>query len=477
MNQPFENQLQSASDIIDFFQSRIQLHPAGAAGSYRKALGRLLIFVRGRGDMLESISAAILEDWFAAMVTDGLTPLTASHYFDAVAALYSAAAGNGLQDYSDIFSEVKKEIRRFLKSQHTNIIGSDDFRRLVALTRTSESVDASLKPYSEMLVLMLQSGMTLAEATQLRRRDIDTLPQECRELARRNASSSRSYLFPLRQSLTTPGRVAAAAEERIRGLLLSRNLPVIGNVDETVRSFRAYAAMQCGADASGAMALSSISPKGIPVLSICRPALLSEAELQQLRSSVAEIFRSCRLQWFVMRMRPRVRIGMLASRMRQIKDKIPSPEIFYPCDEITRRIGKKLVTVERPVIPDIVFFRSRIGEVAPLFRNIGDLAWCYATGRGAGSTYAPVSPVAMENFQRAIGKFTPDYEVVPAGTLLPGPGERVVVIGGLFQGYEAEIEKIEPGKAGIIYRLNIVDGQGVEWRVSLDSRLTQAKSV
>lgn len=167
------------------------------------------------------------------------------------------------------------------------------------------------------------------------------------------------------------------------------------------------------------------------------------------------------------------------------------PEIFYPCEEIARRIGKKLVYCNKPLISDVAFFRCRATDIRPLFSRIGDMAWCY---RGCGgSQYAVIPAGAMARFQEAIGMFTSDYQLSPIGSLTPKIGERVVIIGGVFAGRDGFIEKISTNTASLgaaeanasrtapntgnasstIYRILLPDSTGFEWRVDLDSRLVR----
>ena len=57
--------------------------------------------------------------------------------------------------------------------------------------------------------------------------------------------------------------------------------------------------------------------------------------------------------------------------------------------------------------------------------------------------YAAIPAVDFDIFQRTIGMFTNDCEVAPIGTLTPRPDERVVLVGGLFQGCDARFRNTE----------------------------------
>ncbi len=108
-----------------------------------------------------------------------------------------------------------------------------------------------------------------------------------------------------------------------------------------------------------------------------------------------------------------------------------------------------------------------------MFHKIGDLAWCYRNG----DTYASIPQAAMETFQKAIGKFTPDYEIGPVGSIALRPGDRIVVVGGAFTGKEGEIIGQSLNENGVIYRIMLWgDNNNIEWRAN-DSRLIEKKSL
>ena len=168
-----------------------------------------------------------------------------------------------------------------------------------------------------------------------------------------------------------------------------------------------------------------------------------------------------------MRLRPGIKFNRLTERLSEIDEQYFKPELFYPCNEIAKRIKKKIVYEEKPILPDIVFFKSRVTDIQPLFNKIWDLAWCYTDG----GTYASIPKKAMENFQRAIGMFTPDYEVGPVGTIPLRKGDKIVVVGGAMAGRQGEIIDETWDEQNVIYRIMLWgDYQNIEWRVN-DPRL------
>ncbi|MDE7097221.1 MAG: hypothetical protein K2O47_06995, partial [Muribaculaceae bacterium] len=218
-------------------------------------------------------------------------------------------------------------------------------------------------------------------------------------------------------------------------------------------------------------------------------------------SQVGKIFLDNPPRWYAMSLRPGVRFTEVCRRIRLLSDQIPDIQLFYPCEEIARAIGRKIVVRRRPFIHSVVFFRARLTDIGTLFAKIGAIAWCYRRSSRPGSPYADISQRQFELFQQTLDRFTPDYEVAPAGELKLRKNDRVRIVGGLFSGIEAGFDSevtsspIHPvGTHGscvrtqsaassprvnseqdlhTIYRLNIIGDNGIEWRISVDPRLVE----
>lgn len=179
------------------------------------------------------------------------------------------------------------------------------------------------------------------------------------------------------------------------------------------------------------------------------------------------------VNWYAMRLRQASKFEEVKRRIAEVDEAIRPIEMFYPANEISKRLKSGRKVVMRPIIPGVVFFKSKMSSVQPLFAQIGDVAWCYRAVEGD-KQYAVIPRHEMTCFQRAVGQFTSDFEVGPIGSLTPRQGDTIRVVGGIFDGYKGEIQKIiDQPEAGVIYRLKVVDGQGVEWRIALDSRYAE----
>lgn len=224
----------------------------------------------------------------------------------------------------------------------------------------------------------------------------------------------------------------------------------------------------------------SVSPEIPPqlnFLSLCKVSQVSDSEKKEASLAVHNILSGDNPQWFALRLRPRVKYDDLIDRFSRISQEVKLPELFYPSEEIAKRVGHKVVWKGKPIIRDVVFFRSRKVDVTHLLTRLYDLAWCYRTPGGLPGQYASIPDKAMLDFKKALGMLTPDFEVAPAGEMELKPGDKVIVVN------EKNME--EPGlilkKASLdndgnkIYRVSLLNRNG-HWDIGIDARLIRKQN-
>ena len=403
----------------------------------------------------------------------GLTAKTSLHYFDIVAGLANKGINDG--ELTTRFRDVKARVKGVASEKWRMLVTEESFKRLVNLTKLADRQQGETGLYTDILLFsLLNCGMDISAIAKLQCDDIHEYNPACQKIAERHISPKRKYVFPLEQSRKTPRQIEKTLAEKLSQLLGARNITIIGNIQECIRSYWAYAALKCGVLPEMIIKALGHSPIGLPVLAICseRKGAVSAEQTQLLSDSVTDLFIGNPPKWYAMRLRPGIKFDRLKERIADCKDEIIIPELFYPCQEIAKKLDRKLVFEKRPIIPDIVFFKSCVTDILPLFHKIGDLAWCYRSG----DTYASIPQAAMEAFQKAIGKFTPDYEIGPVGSIALRPGDRIVVVGGAFTGKEGEIIDQSLNENGVIYRIMLWgDNNNIEWRAN-DSRLIEKKA-
>lgn len=475
MTETSENKQYDNSDAIAFFmmEAKGKNRPA-TADSYRKAVSSLRSQISDRKLHFNDFTEKFLSEWLTALFQNGYSHNVACYYFKIIAALYNKAVSQDIAPPTDSFRHLAARLESLSQYDFSAKQRDADYTRLIALARASRPPDGTAAIYADIFLASILSGAQISpvDIARLKKADISGLPAAMRPIASKHAAPQRRYVFNLNQPHKTKRQLTNEIDAAMTHLM--RHYGFHGTPAELPANLWAYAALKCGYTPSAIIGCLGMRPVANPIFALCESQQLSSEDADTIRTGVARIIMTDPHEWFVMRLRPSVRFKMLQERLDTLKNETPLPQLFYPSEEIAIRIGRKLTHRNRPLLPDIVFFRCRRSQVRPLFRRIGDIAWCYVSGRTNTGAYAAVSDSEMQRFQQAIGQFTPEYELYPAGTLIPAEGESVVIIGGLFTGRQGEIEKIISGEnQSVIYRIVFPDNQGIEWRVNVDRRLVR----
>lgn len=463
----------SIDSLMDFFESEASGSGRRTTSMAKRAVSSLNSFLKAKNLPFAADPAGAVRQWLVYQRINGMSWKTAVAYFEAVSGLYSRAVKNGIAEPIEEFRKIKASLvaddgRMWLTGPDKALLGK---LRSITMPAAAPRPGNACTAMDMVLFSLINGCMPLMQVARLKRQDLGAIDRESLAIAQRNADARRKFIFRLDQTMLTARQLAKAVDASVVDLLNRHYITMFGTPDETLQSYWAYAALSGGVAPQTVHGMLGKAPAGLPVLSLCPAADVSDDDRGQTARDVARTFVVSPLRWYVMRLRPRVRFEQLESRLAMFGEDSPRPELFYPRDVIYRKIGKKVVAENTPVIPDIVFFKCRETEVLPIFRIIGDLAWCYTTTGKPGDPFVSVPQRAFEAFQEAIGHFTPDYQVAPIGGIPLKEGDTVVIIGGDFQNHTATVEKVQkPQPDGrTIYRLQLND-TGFEWTVSKDAR-------
>ncbi len=473
-----DNERNSLSDLLRFFGEAADRVGSNIRKPYKKAVDSFGAYLRSRDFESGAVDTSLLEGWVIEMFLNGLTFRTATYYIDALSRLYAVATDDGVVPASVAFDLVRSRLKALSPDGWPCRITDSQFRRMLSVVRSASACSGEMATAIGIVLFSLINGcLSLEKVARIKSSDLADYAPGSEAIATRHATPRRRYLFDLQQSARTPRQLDRYVADCVLSLLRLRGLSVKGSPSETLRSYWAYAAIRCGFSGSEIMAVLRHVPAGVPVLGISVPALLPARQIADIQASIAAMFISDPLGWHVMRLRPGVRFSDVAARLCAFGPEISRPELFYPCHEVVRRVGRRLVTCRRPVMADIVFFRSRIADICPIFARIGDLAWCYTNGPRSERDYATVADSEFRIFQQAVGQFTPDFELGPAGSLPLREGDRIEVVGGPMSGRAASIARIVARPSGhVVYRLLFGSDNGMRWDFGIDARVARAAS-
>lgn len=467
-------------EILLKFESQLSSYPA----AYAKALAALRWFIRSRNSLAPFNSRLFLESWLFALCLKGLSFKTASLYLNIITAMYSSEVKKGNLDPSPAFQLVKARLAELGPCVWRHTITPELYHSFVDKIRhsyhsseSSPGINPSFTTLVSLLIFALfNPSLSLSEIAALKKDDLGRFSPESREIAKKCLKPRHRFIFPLQQSRLTSRQLKEHVENLMTRFFGHFAIPLFGSADETIRSYWAFAAAVRHVPPHLILSVTGSLPFGFPSLSILTPDSSSflggdyVREASSLISSISSSFISNPRRWFILNLRTGVKYDDFLQRKDSDPDFPADITLFYPMEEITRKVDNRFLLRKRPVISNVIFVNSTPEALKNLLNRAGDLVWAYRSSI-LSSRYAIVPDHAMHAFQTAIGQFSSGIEVAPIGTFKLQPGEKIVVIGGVFSGLQGEFLREHFTESGTVYRIRLFgDKNDIEWRVR-DSRL------
>lgn len=449
---------------------------------YRKALNSLVAFAGDVSAQPMEQLPQLLYGWIASLRVRDIALKTLSDYLMSVSGIYSQAVKRGLLLPTDIFTTLRAKLKSHQPDSWQAGVHIADFERFRALVKSELTNNDSHDTAADILILALLSGGTpLAEVAKWRK---DAIPANIPApvvIDRALQRSGREYLFPLKHGKRTPKQLACDVNELVMSYLQRHGIATFGDADTTLLSYWGYAALRAGVSLSSLHASLPAIPAGLPFLTLAEGSFATPEASADIKSQVIPMFVGAPLRWYAMHLRTRVTYDDLVRRFAAEKN-LRMPETFYPTEEVRKHIGSRVVFDDQPFIHNVVFFKCRYDEIAPMFCRIGDVAWCYKTSMSPGAPYAAIHQRSFDAFQQAIGQFTPDFVAANHLSGAIAKGDEVKIMGGFCQGQIGTITDIQQaGPEGVLtYFIEICNTFAKSFVAKVDSRqverLTTAKA-
>ena len=202
-------------------------------------------------------------------------------------------------------------------------------------------------------------------------------------------------------------------------------------------------------------------------LSLVKAAEVSESRKIEILNTVACSITNKNPGWFVLRLRSGVTPERISERLKEKGSPMHRQiRYYYPLRSIRKAEKKKVISVNVPVLPGLLFFRLPYDRVAPLMSVIGDLAWCYRTSANPESPYSVIPQEEMRIFQRCVGMFTEDVEMDIVSQLPPlNIGDEVMIEdGSILDGKIATIRKVRNVDGTLTYTLRLSDTAYIKFK-------------
>lgn len=463
-----ENECDNSVEASEYFRVKINESASEAtAANHKKAVSAFVNFLGNEKVSFDSFTEPTLTDWAIWLIESGYTLTTAIHYLKYLSALYGKAVADGAACANPGFSCVLQRLRQ-LPTKEQRPADRHILKKVQTLIRAAESAETSTLTKDITVFSILAGGIGPEQIARYRKDDYTGDNPVLMAIIARHSRPRNKYLFPLRQSERTPRQLCEYLRTAAAAALGTCDPPSPADI-------WSMAAYDCGIPAPEILAcLGGQIPAHNPIYNLVRPAQVDASAKARILSRVAEAITANPVQWHAMQFRPGVSYDSVMRRISAFAGEFTVAETYYPCREIARRTGKKLICRTRPVIPGLLFFKMRRSDVLVMFLHIGDLAWGYHTTGERTSPYAVISQTEIDILQQTIGIFTPDTEVYPAGTIPLAANDKVVVIGGDFIGKPGILDSLKKDSDGaIVCRLRLPGGNSIEWLVDSDPRMVR----
>lgn len=282
----------------------------------------------------------------------------------------------------------------------------------------------------------------------------------------------RKYLFGLEQSQKRMPQLRRETQAAVKSMLRSQGVTIDDEgVEETLRSIWVAAARECGIPFHRIKGVVGSMPRSFDFANSLKHGDITEEQRKAILQQVADYILPVKTAWHVMHLRRNVTPEDIQTTLKQgLPHLYADLQFFYPTQSCTRKEGKKTVTEQRPLLPEILFFRVATPLVASLFRVIGDKAWCYRLVNDSSSPYTVIPQREMELFQRTVAQFTPDVEISITDEMPLAVGTEVKILTGPLEGVSSIVHEVKtdgdnPGKR--IYYLRLSSTTNIRWEIEL----------
>ena len=468
--------------LLEAFRAKVEaiINPAVKKNT-EQALDSFVRFLRECNVSNQTLDENLVFDWVGWLLENGYSPISVHTYVARLSALYSKVIkAEGIKG-NDCFSKVKSRLRACSENGVKMMADRHFFIKLRALVQADYTKNFELQLGKDLVLFSLYNGgLTFSQLADYRKDDYVGEESAINEIVERYTRPRNKYLFPLNHSERTIRQRCQTISTFIANALRSVGIELKIDSDMFPAELWAAAAKGAGMSSGDIKACIGDTSEGYvsPFYSYASMNALSEERKSEVRDFVTKNLSKNPDYWYAMQFRPHVDFDMIKARMNMRGIRFHSS--FYPMEEIVRRIGKKLIRTTKPVVPGLMFFKTKSTDLADIFYNLGDLAWGYRSSRGAGSAYAIIPDSAIDSYQRAIGQFTDSVAAYPDGHLKIEEGDKVEIIGGELAGcgatFEKEICEVVQGEESVervIYRLRLVGYNNISWIVDLDPRLVK----
>lgn len=404
--------------------------------------------------------------WLATLMHSGVTRSTAKRYLSKLSSLY--AEHHGKQKAAEIFGNIRKDFDT-LPQMMQGSIDSSVIEKIKRLPTKVDWSDPDADVYGKLLLYILYSWpMPISEAINLRFDSVPSPSDHQDQILKSQQAPRRSYVFPLGQGRKREPQIKAEITAGIRRILGGG----VCALEDLLAGVWIEAAIKSRLSLNEIASIAPHIPQGYAWLGPIKRESLPSEQTETITRSVAEYLNPSCPRWYAMHLRAYQTHEKVKACIDEARKELKGPLcIFSPTKTTKVRVGKKLVKEETPLVPQIIFFKCRPEMVSPLFRLIGDYAWCIRTINSPDAPYAVIPAREMDEFQRFIGVLDEESKIAFLNSGNFNEGDEVEIIGGIYSGYKGELIKVskqgEPKKVNT-FTLRLNNDNNIIWEATME---------
>ncbi len=413
--------------------------------------------------------------WIAMLLRNGSGYHTVRKYVSCVRGAFSNYMTSIGSEDTLVIPDLKKICGDYYIEKDEIARRACNLRLLKKIVRQRRFYDRDAETWNIFLTLLYSCALSFTDVVGLRYDAISQDNYHLRDIADSCRTwAQRRYVFQLGQGKRRDTQIVREIASRINAQLHSLGFDLGDEFGiNTIWSLWIDAALEAGVNLFDIRSTVGVAGADNMYLQLVPEIVITSKRRSEILNKVAEHINPHYEHWHVMRLRNAVTPDDIRYRaVERVPSLLKRLTLYYPTREMVFKENKKIIKREMPYIPGLLFFKIGENNIAPLFREIGDLAWCYRERPSQDAPYSVIPRSEMERFQRFVGKFTEDVEISLSGKEPLGIGRRVRITGGLMEGYEGEIYDIEESKDSPsgrrMFQLNLSSDQALRWTVSIE---------
>jgi transcription antitermination factor NusG len=354
-----DNQGNTADSLLAFFvflQNTKRINDATMAS---KALRSLQKHLAGKGPDFSDISEPVIKSWVDGLLSH-LSITTILRYVESLSQLNKHAIKSGYIADNKIFDNIRDYIVGLCdegfdrQSQHL----IDAVRQLAAVQRTTPpAMGYAIDVY---LFSFYHAGLDIDRVIELQ--DDCSLCQmpQTDSIKAKYASPHRKYIFPLNQWQKTTRQNKLTVDKNFSNYLRINNIKVCGKTNaEFIAAAWVAAAKACGISTADICACCQQVMEN-PKLNDVKPSVLTSAQVNDIKQRVANVIIDMVPHWYAIRF-----VGKddyVRRALKEICNNSPYT-LYYPIEEIYKKINRKRVVESKPTIRNVMFVQTTAATI------------------------------------------------------------------------------------------------------------------